>query len=73
MPAWLLSIITSLVSSSLPALMSLLKIALQGLEKTYPGIAPLVAAILAFLSAGGSASKLHVHLSTLDGFANPEV
>ncbi len=59
MPAWLLSLIMTL---GLPALKVVLKVVLTALEKRFPGIAPLVDAILKYLENGGSIEALKDHV-----------
>lgn len=65
MPSWLIGLIMSL---GLPALKMVLKAVLLGLEKKYPGIAPLVDAILKFLEQGGQAHEVLNHCQGLPGF-----
>lgn len=64
-PAWLLSLILSL---GLPALKGLLKMILKGLESKYPGLTPLVEAILRYLDSGGKAFDLQTHCEQLPDF-----
>lgn len=58
MPAWLLSIISSL---ALPVLKQVLVAVLTGLEAKYPGLAPLVTQIINFIEGGGSATDVQDH------------
>jgi hypothetical protein len=59
MPAWLLTLIMSL---GLPTLKVVLKAVLKALEKKYPGLKPLVDAIIKYLDAGGSIDALKAHM-----------
>ncbi len=65
MPAWLLSLISTL---AVPVLEQVLSSVLKGLELQYPGLTPIINAILAFLNKGGSAEALQKHCEGLPGF-----
>lgn len=70
MPAWLLSLISSFLTTfGLPAIKQLIVLLLQKLEVAYPGSAALFQAVIDFLEGGGTAVALHEHLNrTLPGF-----
>jgi hypothetical protein len=53
---------------ALPALLTLLKVILTSLEVKYPGIKPLVDAILKFLDGGGNAEQVLSHCESMPDF-----
>lgn len=65
MPAWLISLISSL---ALPLLKQVLVVSLKALERWYPGISSLVDQIINFIDGGGSAAQLKSHCNGLVGF-----
>lgn len=70
MPSWLLNLLTGVLSQfGLPALKQLIVLLLEQLEMKFPGIKPLVDAVIAYLEGGASARDLHEHLAaTVKGF-----
>lgn len=70
----ILNLILSLVGKlAVPALLALLKVVLTSLEVKYPGIKPLVDAILKFLDGGGQAQAVLSHCEAMPEFCGADV
>lgn len=65
----ILNLILALIGKlAMPALIALLKAILTSLEVKYPGIKPLIDAILKFLDGGGTADAVLSHCEAMPEF-----